>query len=288
MNAVLSGVSRFPDAGQKRKRHGFVVEARTTSKRSKRSPAQQVTITCPQQSEPQPLCLLDLPLELLTEIFVYSSNSALPETCKYLYGGLCADPRSSPSTDGPPLWLQDCFVRCSNPTISYAVEKCLRRRFFGPETFKLYLPELLASRTLSTISVPLRCVKGETRLRELLLYIELTVHDITLSQKSIERAILWLAANRRCMDPTSNFWKTSRGTSVDPQVILKAFKIAAHRQLLARGEMFDQLVQRFGIDEENGISLYDHAAKHKDQMLLSALQSHNVRPGLSMLKFFTS
>lgn len=234
--------------------------------------------------------LLDLPQELLIEIFVLSANAYLPTTCKYLYEALCANPRSDGSADGPPLWMQHKFIRNSNPTLAFAIQKCLRRRFFSAETFKAYLPELNSLSAVASISIPLRCIlRASESTRELLLYTELFLHGITLSDKSRNKALIYLAGNQSKVDPESLFWRSTKHDEFEKSAVLQAFKIAAKKRFFDRNQgMFDFLVRRFGIDENVGHELYDTAARKRDQELIATLRHYRVSPGMDALKLMTA
>lgn len=232
------------------------------------------------------LTLLDLPGELLTEIFLLSANAALPETCWALYTILCANPRTNMRNDGPPMWLQLAFVQNTNPTISFAVEKCLRRRFFGAETFKACLPELLATKSLDRLTVPLRCLtRSSGRTREFLLYTELFLNGIRLTRSSRDKALVYICNHYPHAEPSSHFWKATSDLDFSTSTILQAFTCAANKRFFEPTiGTFDFLVQRFGIDEDIGESLFDLAASHHDQQLISILQRHGVRPSMAALQ----
>lgn len=257
----------------------------------KRSKSSGLPTALPQFLPTSTACLLDLPQELLTEIFVLSGNASLPAACRYLYEALYANPRAGRSIDGPPLWLQRQFVRHMNPSLTFAIQKCLRRRFFGPETFKMFLPELVQNGCLTALSVPLRCVlhpSEATTTRELLLYTELFLNGIQLSENSRNKALVYLAAHCPIVESDSLFWKSTRHDEFTLQAISNAFLLAARRRFLEphRG-MFDHLVSRFGVSDDDAYQLYELAARKKDQALVGTLQRHGIRPGMAALKLLT-
>lgn len=276
-----------PQVSSKRRQDVVQNSARKLRKTIK---SRQVTTHDDHETHQSGVQLLDLPAELLVEIFVYSSSDAFPATCKYLYEIFHANPQTAKSLDGPPLWLQHRFIRHTNPTLAFAVQTCLRRRFFGATTFKAYVPELIASASLSQLTVPLRCLlkNDERRFRSSKLFTELIQMGICLPPQSWNKGLHHLAGTQSSMSDNSFFWDHSTGITFERSAILQAFKSAGKKQFFGPGKMFDQLVKRFGIDEEMGYQLYDVAAKIKDQAFLNALQSHNIKPGMNALKLMTT
>lgn len=271
---------------KKRKRDGF---DGTAGRSCRKKPAKSVSLSKgvrTAESSSTVRHLLDLPTELLIEIFVLSTNAAFPATCKHMYNVCFADPKINCTIGGPPLWLQHRFIENFNPFMPFAIQKCLRRRFFGPDTLKAYLPDLFRSGAIESISVPLRCITNSSKsTRELLLYTELFLNGVTLSSKSRNKALVYLATNDSHVDPEALFWKSTKADMFDRSSILRAFKGCAHKQFFDHSDgTFDFLVQRFGIDEDTGYQLYDMAARRRDKNLIDALQYHHVRPGMDALK----
>ena len=226
--------------------------------------------------------LLDLPIELLVEIFALSASSDLPQTCKYLYQVCHAQPRD----DGPPLWLQHKFIRNTNPTLVYAVNKCLRRRFFGPETLKAYLPELSRTGELVNLSVPLRLIKPTISTRELLLCTELFLNGIHISRVSCNKGLIFLAA-QSTVDAQSLFWKYTRNSDFDPSAVAQAFRVSAKKRSFKAHGSFPFLHGKFGINEAIGAEMYEMAARRKDQEFIALLQRLKVRPNMAALRLMT-
>lgn len=264
----------------KRKRQATrgIKETRTPTKR--RPDASEVL---PLVALKQPLGLLDLPAELLLQIFVVSASSNFPESCKYLYELCCANPAALNSINGPPMWMQREFVNHTNPTRVFAINKCLRRRFFGPEIFKLYLPELIASNDLSKLSVPLRLAKPVITVRELMLFTELFLAGVQISKDSKNKALLLLASHPT-VDRDALFWKCSNNNDFWSSTIARALHIAAQNRSYGPGCTFRFLVQKFGIDEGIGRELYEVAIRHRDEKLLGILRSHSVAPDMTALR----
>lgn len=286
----LPGPRQRNTAG-KRKRDGFDGLSTPIKRRRGRrlKPGKKLLNINAAETPSESISLLNLPVELLTEIFLLSANSELPTCCWYLYNVLHANPRLNPS-DGPPLWLQHKFIANTNPSLSFAIQKCLRRRFFSSETLKAYLPVLAQGDTLENISIPMRCVLREAgATRELLLHSELFLNGVQLSKSSRNKALVYLSATRSHVDPDELFWSTTRHDEFEKAAILAAFKVACRKRFFdPRSGTFDYLVHRFGIDEDIGYQLYETAARKKDQQLIRALQRHGVRPGMDALKLITS
>ncbi|ORY87824.1 hypothetical protein BCR37DRAFT_375730 [Protomyces lactucae-debilis] len=227
------------------------------------------------------LSLLDLPAEILLDIFCYSTNPALAETCTLLSSLLCALPIPNARQEMPPLWLQKRFIAHLNPYFPFALEKALRRRFCTSITI-VACHDLMTDGQWQELTIPLRLCVPPFDLRKRLLYTELFIQGVRIRSSSLNKAlVIWAGHDGSTTE--GPFWAQFQITAFDHDVLLAACKASARKRLFARERSFDFLVRHASFSSSLGQELMSWAVKHRDMATVAALQQHGVIPDVKTL-----
>lgn len=261
-----------------------------------------------------PTSLLDLPDELLIEIFVLSSNAALAEVCRRFAAVFGLDLQAGGVI--APTWMQRRFVTGLHAHLPYAIDIGLRRPFFSDILLATFEPEMTARGWWKELHIPLRLVveppgfdpslSGKTVVsssstcdfggpdeayvrtlerttRRMLLYSALFLHGVALPAKTRNIALTRYAEQTHAR-PALLFWQASRNFTFDPAYLSKAVRTAARiRAYGSGGTTLPFLLGRFGCPADAGEPLLALAIKRKDRALLDLLQQHGVRPSMDAL-----